>query len=378
MKQSLQVALLILIMLGLTNCQKAKTDIYYQKKYVKEIKEARKEAAFFMGRNFIPGGSVAICLNGELIYSEGVGYASTDLEVPATRKTKFRIGDLSELYTNAVYQKLLENGVLIEDSAIQKYYPQFPEKEGVITPKLLAYEVAGIKTPEADDRHRHGTNIGLEKAIERFKDDPLVIKPGTYQLPSIYNYNLLGLVMEKASNKNFPKLLSEYLTDTLKLENTVVDNPMTTIKNRSDFFELNLISQVVNSVFYDLRQNASSEGILSNAEDLAKFGNAMLHSEYFSKVREKTFQKMTIADNVEAAMANGWVIFNDRDGRLVYGRQGTVPGGGGSLIMYPEYDLVIAFTCNVTASVNDTPVFTMAAPFLPKPTQETEETEQKK
>ena len=188
---------------------------------------------------------------------------------------------------------------------------------------MLAYEVAGIKTPEADDRHRHGTNIGLEKAIERFKDDPLVIKPGTYQLPSIYNYNLLGLVMEKASNKNFPKLLSEYLTDTLKLENTVVDNPMTTIKNRSDFFELNLISQVVNSVFYDLRQNASSEGILSNAEDLAKFGNAMLHSEYFSKVREKTFQKITIADNVEATMANGWVIFNDRDGRVVYGRQGN-------------------------------------------------------
>jgi len=374
MRQKLQVALLILIMFGLTNCQKTKTDIYYQKKYVKEIKIARKEAAFYSSRNFIPGSSVAIYFKGELIYSEGMGVASSDLNVPVSRKTKFRIGDLSCLLTNAIYQKLLEEGVLNEDSAIQKYYPQFPEKEDTITTKFLVYEVAGIKSPEAEDHSRSGINISLEKAIDRFKNEPLMMKPGLYQIPSIYNYNLLGVVMEKATKKSYLKLLKEYLADTLNLENTVVDNPLTSIKNRSNFFELNLISQVVNSMFYDFRQNVSSEGILSNAEDLATFGNAILHSEYFSGIRDNIFKKIVLQNGQEAPMANGWVVYKDRDGRLLYGRQGTVPGGGGSLIMYPEYDLVVAFTCNLTASLDETPVFPVAEPFLPPIEHSTEET----
>lgn len=373
MRRNLQMALLILIMFGFSNCKKTKTNIYYQKEYVKEIKEAQKEAATFTSRNFIPGSSVAIYLKGELIYSEGMGMASLDLNVPVTRNTKFRIGGLSELFTSAIYLKLLEEGVLNKDSAIQKYYPQFPEKEDTITTKMLAYEVSGIKSEEANDHFRSGTNIGLEKAIERFKDEPLQRKPGLYQVPSIYNYNLLGVVMEKATKKSYLKLLNEYVIDTLNLENTVIDNPVISIKNRSNFFEVNLISQVINSFFCDLRQNASSEGILSNAEDLAKFGNAILHSEYFSGVRDNIFKKIVLESGQEAGMANGWAIYKDRDDRLIYGRQGTVPGGGGSLIIYPEYDLVVAFTCNLTSSFDETPVFSVAAPFLPEVKKETAE-----
>ncbi|MCK3684215.1 serine hydrolase domain-containing protein [Maribellus sp. YY47] len=373
MRQNLQVTLLILMLFGLTNCKKTTPNIFYKKQYVKEIKEARKEATFFTARNFIPGSSAAIYFKGELIYSEGIGLASSDLDVPVTRKTKFRIGELSQLFTSAIYNKLLEEGTLSEDSAIQKYYPQFPVKSSTITPQLLAYETAGITTPMSEDKYRGGINISLEKAIDRFKDTPLSLEPNIYQIPSIYNYNLLGVVMEKASGKNYRKLLTEYVTDTLNLENTEIDNVLTSIKNRSNFFELNLVSQVTNSMFYDLRQNVSSEGLLSNAEDLATFGNAILHSEYFSGVRDRIFKKIVLKNGQEANMANGWVIYNDREGRLIYGRQGSVPGGGGSLIMYPEYDLVVAFTCNVTASLDETPVFSMAAPFLPEIQPETEE-----
>ncbi|MFV0593745.1 MAG: serine hydrolase domain-containing protein [Draconibacterium sp.] len=372
MKQNRFIVLLVIIAFGFTNCQRSKPNIYYQKKYVKEIKQARKEAGFFISRNFIPGSSVAIFLKNELIYSEGFGLASTDLEVPVTRKTKFRIGDLSELYTSALYLKLLDEGLLNEDSAIQKYYPQFPEKEDTITPKFLAYEIAGIRKPTAEEQLRKGMNTGLERSIDRFKNDPLIVQPGTYQIPSIFNYNLLGVVMEKASGKRFAKLFQEYITDTLHLENTCIDNPFISIKNRSDFFETNLISQVVFGQFYDLRQNAPSEGMLSNAEDLAKLGNDLLHSDYFSGIRDKIFQNIVLENGQQAGMANAWTTYTDHEERLVYGRQGTVPGGGGSIIIYPEYELIIAFTCNLTASLDETPVFSMALPFLPKTQQETE------
>ncbi len=49
--------------------------------------------------------------------------------------------------------------------------------------------------------------------------------------------------MEKASGKSFPVLLKEYLTDTLKLTNTVVDDPFITISGRTDYFDYNIVSQ---------------------------------------------------------------------------------------------------------------------------------------
>ncbi len=49
--------------------------------------------------------------------------------------------------------------------------------------------------------------------------------------------------MEKASGKSFPALLKEYLTDTLKLTNTVVDDPFLTISGRTDYFDNNIVSQ---------------------------------------------------------------------------------------------------------------------------------------
>ncbi len=47
----------------------------------------------------VPGGSFAVFKDGKLIYSEGLGYASQELEVAATRNTKFRIGKITECFT---------------------------------------------------------------------------------------------------------------------------------------------------------------------------------------------------------------------------------------------------------------------------------------
>jgi len=84
--------LLLLSGLGLTNCNKKSEDRLYDRKYLNEIKEFRKEAISYLITNNVPGASFAITKNGKLIYSEGMVQASKDLEVPVTRQTKFRIG----------------------------------------------------------------------------------------------------------------------------------------------------------------------------------------------------------------------------------------------------------------------------------------------
>lgn len=374
MRLNIQLVLLLLVLLGLSSCKKTNNNILYNKKYIKEIKQVRRETALFMARNFIPGATIAVAKDGELIYSEGIGMASKDLEVKATRETKFRVGTVSELFTNLIYHKMIEDGILNPDSSVQKYYPEFPEKEYTISLNNLAQQTSGLREPNHKEQNWRGLNVSLEKGLESFKDDPLLFGPGMYQNPTTFNYNLLGLAMEKASGRRFNQLVQEYVTDTLGLENTIVDNPFKTIKGRTDFFDHNLISQIVNATFYDLRHCAPSSGILSNAEDLAKFANAILYSDYLSEETRKTFfTPQTLSNEMKAQTANGWMLLFDRKGRTLYGKEGSVKGGSAAILIYPDENLVVTYATNLSASLDDSPVFDIAKHFLPD-NKEKEET----
>jgi serine beta-lactamase-like protein LACTB, mitochondrial len=364
MRRNFYFIFLLSLLFGLSNCKKANTDIHYNKKYIEEIKLARKKVAFYLAQNSVPGANIAVSVNGDLVYSEGVGWASKDLDVPATRDTKFRIGKLSSLFTNVLYHKLVEDGVLNPDSSVQFYYPDFPEKRQKVTLSQLANKTSGIREEYGNEELKQ-VNTSIQNGLKLFKDDELVMPPGAFQNQSCFNYNLLGAIMEKATGKRFDKLLQQYVTDTLNFENTEIDNPFLTIKGRSDFFEPNIIAQVVNATFYDLRMNAPSKGLLSNAEDLVKLGNALLTSDYFKEeTRQSMFKPVKLYNDNNSRMVNGWMVFEDNYGNTVYGLEGSVPGGTASVLIYPEHQLVIGFSCNLSSSILNTPVFLVANTFL--------------
>jgi len=369
MKPVFQFFILTIILLSFSNCEKKTNDILYDSRYKKEIAEVRKEASMYLMLNNIPGGSFAISLDGEIIYSEGMGLASQDLEVPASRKTKFRIGDISELYTSLVYQMMVENGTLHPDSTVQHYLPDYPlsaykESLNKITLSQLANHSSGIRESSDDGHIWKGQNITLQNSIDNFKNDPLYSAPGWTESPSAYNYNLLGAIMEKVSGKHFPDLLRTYITDTLKLNNTEVDNPFRTVIGRTDFYDYNLVSQVVNATFRDMRYRAPSEGLLSNAEDLVKLGNAILYSDIISdEIKSRLFKPVDLLGDFPPTMANGWVILKNEEGFFMYGKVGKVTGGGAVLLIIPNKKLVAAATVNLTSS-DEIPVFKLIAPFL--------------
>lgn len=379
MYQLLKIAIILIVFFTATNCKKKSADIVYNKKYIDEIKEARKEISFYMARNFVPGGTFAVSKNGEIIYSEGMGVVSKDLEVPATRNSKFRIGELSEMFTSLIYRQLIDNGTLHPDSTVQHYIPDFPELNYKLPIRYLPYHISGIRAPNVTEEDWRGLNISLQQGLDNFKNDSLLAPPGFYELQSMYNYNLLGAVMEKATGKRFHTLLKEYVTDTLKLTNTVVDNPFATITGRTNFYDHNLIAQVINATFRDMRYRAPSKGILSNAEDLVKFGNAFLESDLITeKMKSEIFTPLELPENMRTSIPNGWMIFETRDGRIIYGRSGHVTGGGAVMIIYPEEKLVIAGTINLTGKIDEVPVFQIAEFFISNPTEvsEVDETKQ--
>ncbi len=366
MKRGIQTLILLSFLFGLSNCKKEAQNVVYNKTYLKEIKAARKDIMFFLASNFIPGASITVVKNGEIIYSDAFGLASKDLKTPATRNTKFRIGNFSEIFTNLIYQKLVEEGKLHPDSSIQHYYPEFPEKEYKINLAHLAQHTSSIREMTPGEEKGNYINYSLERGLNMVKDDPLVAAPGLYQVASQFNYNILGVVMEKATNKHFRELLKEYITDTLHLENTVIDNPLITIDNRSNFYDHNYIAQIINASTLDLRFRAPSDGMLSTSEDLAMLGLAVLDSDFLSPAtKEKLFEPVPLYNNIPSTMSNGWLILQDAKGEYAYGKTGKVTGGGATLLMYPKENLIISYACNLTSTMSSMPIFSIAEHFLP-------------
>ena len=369
MKQVFQSFLLIVFLITLSNCQRKTNIILYDAKYTNEIKKVREEFSTYLILNNIPGASIAISKEEKIIYSEGFGLASKDLQVPVTRETKFRIGELSEIFTSLIYQMMLENGTLHPDSTIQHYIPDYPlagfkQALNKITLSQLVNHSSGLREPSEDEFIQTGANFTLQKSIDKFKNDPLQSLPGWFEAPSAYNFNLLGAIMEKSTGKHFPDLLKSYITDTLKLTNTEVDNPYSTITGRSNFFDHNLVAQVVNATFRDMRFRAPSEGILSNAEDLVKLGNGILYSEIISEnIKSRLFKPIALLGDFPPTMANGWVILKNKEGGFMYGRVGKVTGGSSVLLIIPDKKMVIAGTTNLSSS-DEIPVFKLIEPFL--------------
>jgi len=368
MRNIISVLLLVAILVVVSACEKKQANIVYDKSYIDQIKLARKDFSYHLARNHIPGGNIAIAKEGKIIYSEGMGLASKDLAVPMKRENKLRIGNTSQLFTFIIYLKLVEEGILEPDSTVQHYIKDYPETSSKLVLKHLPYHTSGIRKEEAYESEISGMHPSIQKGLEVFMNDELTSPPGWYEDVSIFNPNLMGAVMESATKKKFPQLLKEYITDTLHLTNTVVENPVITIAGRSDFFDQDMFGNVVNAPFMDIRYTAPSKGILSNAEDLAKFGMAILESDYFSDDFVKNlFEPCELYGNYKSNMANGWVLTTDEKGRDVNGSFGIVTGGGSAIIMYPAEKLVIAIAMNSSPGIDKLPVFEIAKHFLQVP-----------
>ena len=98
----------------------------------------------------IPGAVVAVMKDGRLVWSEGIGYADIENDVPCTSDTLMRIASISKPLTTVGLLQQWERGLVDLDAPVQKYVPEFPEKEHkgekvVVTTRQLLSHMAGIR-----------------------------------------------------------------------------------------------------------------------------------------------------------------------------------------------------------------------------------------
>jgi len=328
-----------------------------------------------------PGISVAVAVNGEIVYSEGVGYAELDNMVPATGSTVHNIGSVSKVLATVAVMQLVEQGKVNLDDPIQKYVPYFPEKKWKVTVRHILTHTSGIRHYK---RGEFGP-LGLleahhfdkfENAIDFWKEDPLLFKPGDYYSYSSHAFNLLHGLVETVTGMDFEEYQKKHIWEPAGMLSTSFDVPSRIVPNRGRGYGRNRSGIVVNTRYVDPSYKYASGGVLSTVENLVKFGIALnngtlMKPETVDMMYEVQVDPvMRFNPNGEPQkqghkQALGWFIRFDIQGRGFPSHTGTVKGTRSYLLNYPEYGLVLALQTNIVPF--DSPKYgnAIAQMFLP-------------
>jgi len=245
--------------------------------------------------------------------------------------------------------KLVEAGKIDLDAPVQKYVPSFPDKGSPITVRMVAGHLAGIRHYKDDEflisKHYDTMTAGLQI----FQNDPLVSPPGAKFNYSTYGFDLLGAVIESVTGQSLPKYMHTQVFQPLGLVHTIADQNATIVEQRSRFYDKAKNGDLENAPYVDNSFKWSGGGFLSTAEDLVRFGSAMLQPGFLRADSLKTMftlQKTTSGE--ETRYAIGWFVRKPPAGELLYAHSGGSVGGTSQLIVYPESHVVIALVTNLS------------------------------
>jgi serine beta-lactamase-like protein LACTB len=296
-----------------------------------------------------PGLSLAVAVDGKIVYSEGFGFADLEERVPVWPTTKFRIGSVSKPLTAIALAQLVEAGKLDLDAPVQKYVPSFPDKGAVITTRMLAGHLGGIRHYHSDEFKIQQHYANVLDGLKIFENDSLVSPPGTKFNYSSYGYNLLSAVVESASGENFLAYMQKHVFDAMGLVHTTADQNAQIVEQRSRFYEKEKDGTLENAPYVDNSYKWAGGGFLSTSEDLVRFGSMLLQPGFLKAESLKLlFTSQKTKSGEATGYGVGWGIAKSPSGKLVYAHSGGSVGGTSQLIVYPETHVVVALIANLS------------------------------
>jgi CubicO group peptidase (beta-lactamase class C family) len=201
----LSAILIALMMLNISQAQQAEIQSQTRSatSYEEAIQKTRHLIDSLMTEQQIPGLELAVWHDGEIVLSEGFGFADLEHKVPVWPHTKMRIGSVSKTLTSAAVGKLYELGKLDMSARVQEYVPYFPEKRYEIDTRQVAGHIAGVRHYRGDEFLSDKYYPNVREGIQIFADDTLLFKPSEDYSYSSYGWNLVSAVVEGAAGEPF-------------------------------------------------------------------------------------------------------------------------------------------------------------------------------
>lgn len=312
------------------------------------VDSARERVRAWVEKDNLAGASVAVGIDGQIVWAEGFGWADLEQHVPVTPLTRFRIGSVSKPLTSIAVGLLYERGKIDLGAPVQKYVPSFPKKRWPISTRQVMGHIAGIRHYRGDEflSSKHYDNI-LD-GLEIFEHDSLLFRPGTKFSYSTYGWNLVSAVVESAAGEPFLDFMRREVFAPFGMRHTVPEFMASIIPDRVRYYEHDKQGRLVNAPYVDNSYKWAGGGFLSTPSDLVRFGFGMLDGKVLQrKTVDLLWTPLTLESGKSTGYGLGWSV-DTLDGRRVIGHSGGSVGGTTLFLIFPDEHMVVAITTNLS------------------------------
>lgn len=290
----------------------------------------------------IPAVTVAVMTADRLAYSRAFGTADLENSVPATSETLIRTASIAKPITAVAAMTLVEAGKLDLEAPVQSYCAPFPPKQWPITMRQLLSHTSGIRHYLPGEPEHTTHYQWMADGFALFANDPLLFRPGSAYSYSTYGYTVAGCAIEGASGARFQDYVEEHVLRPAGMTHTFVDDVFEIVPHRARGYQL-IDGKVKHSVLMDSSYKIPGGGYVTSAEDLARFGQALLDGKL---LRSATLKEMWTPTAVSGKSGYGLGFELPEGGRFAM-HTGGQSGTSTELFIIPETHAAIAVLANL-------------------------------
>lgn len=179
----------------------------------------------------LPGLSLAVVKDGQIIKAAGYGFAERDGKVPATPETVYKIGSVSKQFMATGIMLLAQEKRLRLDDRITKYVPNTPSSWAPITIRHLLTHTSGlVRESPAFSPMRNQSDAELLAAAHKV---PLRFAPGDKWEYSNTGYVALAEIIRTVSGQPWSEYLHQKVFAPAGMAATLPTNTTAPVPNRA-------------------------------------------------------------------------------------------------------------------------------------------------
>ena len=311
--------------------------------------------------NHLPGISVGIVKDQQLIWSKGYGFSNVQKNIPATPATIYSICSITKLFTSIAIMQLYDQGKLRLDDSLSSFLPDVKihqrfKDSGPVTIRSLLTHSSGFPR-ESDFPYWTGPDFKFptkKQLLGKLQQQETLYPASTNFQYSNLGMTLLGEVVEKISGKPYQVYVEDNILKPLHLDNTRSSPPSELWGNKMAIGYSSMTREGTREAvpLFDPKAMKPAVGFSSTVEDLAQF--AAWQFRLLSKggteiLRASTLKEMHRVQWVDPDWKIHWglgfVVFQ-QGGQTLIGLSGTCPGYRSILFMDPREKLAFIVLIN--------------------------------
>jgi len=282
-----------------------------------ELSAMEGVATAFMSAHSVPGLSVAVAENGQVVYQRGFGFANRNTGEMVTPAHVFRIASVSKPITSVTLFRLMEDGRLtLEDTVFgangllgngfgSPPYRQWVED--IRIKHLLTHTAGGWQNDDADPMFRNPGMNHRQLIAWAIRNLPLEHAPGEHYAYSNFGFCILGRVIEKLSGVSYEQYVRDNILNRCGVTGMRIAG--NTLAERAPDEVAYYGAGGQNPYGMNVRRMDSHGGWLATARDLAAFASHVDgHAPGRNILNPASIREMTAASPANSGYAKGWCV----------------------------------------------------------------------